>query len=42
MQSAGLTPVGEGLRILEAKFGDWHRWETSVTAVIRNGGNSVD
>jgi GDPmannose 4,6-dehydratase len=42
MQSAGLTPVGEGLRILEAKFGDWHRWETSVTAVIRNGGISVD
>ena len=42
MQSAGLTPVGEGLRILEAKFGDWHRWESSVTAVLRNGGNSVD
>jgi len=42
MQAEGLEPVGEGLRILEAKFGDWHRWESSVTAVLRNGGNSVD
>jgi GDPmannose 4,6-dehydratase len=42
MQSVGLQPVGEGLRILEAKFGDWHRWDSSVTAVLRNGGTSVD
>jgi len=42
MQAVGLEPAGEGLRILEAKFGDWHRWESSVTAVLRNGGNSVD
>jgi GDPmannose 4,6-dehydratase len=42
MQSVGLEPVGEGLRILETRFGDWHRWDSSVTAVLRNGGNSVD
>jgi len=42
MQSVGLEPAGEGLRILEARFGDWHRWDSSVTAVLRNGGNSVD
>ena len=42
MQSVGLEPVGEGLRILEAKFDDWHRWDFGVTAVLRNGGTSVD
>jgi GDPmannose 4,6-dehydratase len=42
MQAEGLEPMGEGLRILETRFGDWHRWETSVTAVLRNGGSSVD
>jgi GDPmannose 4,6-dehydratase len=42
LQAEGLEPVGEGLRILEARFGDWHRWESSVTAVLRNGGSSVD
>jgi GDPmannose 4,6-dehydratase len=42
MQSVGLQPVGEGLRILEAKFDKWHRWDSSVTAVLRSGSNGVD
>ncbi len=42
MEAIGLEPVGEGLRILEAKFGDWHRWATGVSAMIRNAGNGVD
>ncbi len=42
MQTAGLQPVGEGLRILERKFGDWHQWDTGVTAVLRSSGNGVD
>jgi GDPmannose 4,6-dehydratase len=42
MEAAGLEPVGEGLKVLEAKFDDWHRWDTGVTAVIRNAGRGVD
>jgi GDPmannose 4,6-dehydratase len=42
MQSAGLTPVGEGMRILEGKFGDWHQWHSGVTAVLQNNGSRVD
>ncbi|MCJ7707607.1 MAG: hypothetical protein MUO38_08335, partial [Anaerolineales bacterium] len=42
MENVGLKPVGEGLALLEQHFGDWHRWETGVTAVIRNAGNAVD
>jgi GDPmannose 4,6-dehydratase len=42
MEAAGLEPIGEGLKVLEAKFDDWHRWDTGVTAVIRNAGNGVD
>lgn len=36
MEAVGLTPIGEGKRILEEKFAGWHRWENSVTAVIKN------
>jgi GDPmannose 4,6-dehydratase len=42
MEASGLTPVGEGLQILQREFGDWHRWESGVTAVLRNAGNGVD
>ena len=42
LEAVGLAPIGEGLRILETHFEDWHRWETGVTAVLRNAGNGVD
>jgi GDPmannose 4,6-dehydratase len=42
MQSAGLTPVGEGMRILEGKFSNWHQWHSGVTAVLQNNGSRVD
>jgi GDPmannose 4,6-dehydratase len=31
MEAAGLRPIGEGNRILEAKFGDWHQWNGAVS-----------
>lgn len=34
MQNAGLTPVGDGLRIMKAKFGEWHQWNNSVSSVV--------
>ena len=42
MEAVGLKPIGEGLQILERHFAAWHRWETGVTAVLRNAGNGVD
>jgi GDPmannose 4,6-dehydratase len=42
MEAVGLKPIGEGLKILERHFGDWHRWSSGVTAVIRSAGNGVD
>jgi GDPmannose 4,6-dehydratase len=42
MESIGLEPIGEGLRILEENFSDWHRWETGVTAVLNSEGNGIE
>lgn len=36
MEAAGLTPIGEGKRVLEAKFSGWHQWQCSVSAVHQN------
>ncbi|NPV87510.1 MAG: GDP-mannose 4,6-dehydratase [Anaerolineae bacterium] len=35
MELQGLTPPGEGLRILKEKFGGWHRWEHQVVSMER-------
>ena len=35
MEAIGLEPIGEGKKILEKKFTDWHRWESGVTAVYK-------
>jgi GDPmannose 4,6-dehydratase len=42
LEAVGLKPIGDGLRILERHFGDWHRWDSGVTAVIRGAGHGVD
>jgi GDPmannose 4,6-dehydratase len=42
MEAVGLEPIGEGLKILDEHFGDWHRWDTGVTALIQNQGNGFD
>jgi GDPmannose 4,6-dehydratase len=42
MEALGLEPIGEGLKILEQSFDDWHRWDTGVTAVINNVDKGVD
>jgi GDPmannose 4,6-dehydratase len=34
MEHAGLKPIGEGIRIMGAKFGHWHRWSNSVSGVV--------
>jgi GDPmannose 4,6-dehydratase len=42
MESIGLEPVGEGLRILEQKFGAWHQWNTSISAnLLAESGSAV-
>jgi GDPmannose 4,6-dehydratase len=42
MQRQGLTPIGEGVKIMDDEFGDWHRWDTGVTALLNKNGNGFD
>ena len=42
MEAVGLQPIGEGLKIIEQNFSHWHRWETGVTAVLKNANNGFD
>jgi GDPmannose 4,6-dehydratase len=35
LELAGLPCPGEGKRILEERFGDWHRWEQQVVSMER-------
>ncbi len=37
LEAIGLPPIGQGTRILAAKFPGWHQWPAAVTAMQRNG-----
>jgi GDPmannose 4,6-dehydratase len=36
MEAAGLRPIGEGIRILQMRFSDWHKWRISTLDVVRS------
>jgi GDPmannose 4,6-dehydratase len=42
MEAIGLRPIGEGQRILQAKFSNWHQWSSAVTSVIQNAHEGFD
>jgi GDPmannose 4,6-dehydratase len=42
MEAIGLKPVGQGERIMEAKCPRWHRWSSSVTAVLQNNNHRFE
>lgn len=42
MEAMRLEPVGEGMKILEREFDDWHRWETGVTAFLNKSSNGIE
>ena len=42
LEAVGLEPIGEGIQILEQNFDEWHRWDNSVTPVIKSAGNGFD
>jgi len=35
MELAGLKPIGEGIKLLEEKTGEWHRWDSQVVSMDR-------
>jgi GDPmannose 4,6-dehydratase len=41
MEKAGLQPIGDGMRILQARFSDWHRWGISVSNVVQSFAGAV-
>lgn len=42
MEALGLAPIGQGVEILAQHFTEWHRWDTGVSAILRNAGHGVD
>jgi GDPmannose 4,6-dehydratase len=42
MEAVGLQPPGEGKQILQARFGRWHHWDSSVSKALSNAGRGVD
>jgi len=34
MEALGLTSPGEGKRVLQSKFGEWHQWQNSVVEFL--------
>jgi GDPmannose 4,6-dehydratase len=42
LEAVGMEPIGEGKRIMEEHFSEWHRWDSGVTAVLRSSGNGFD
>jgi GDPmannose 4,6-dehydratase len=42
LEAVGLPPIGEGSRILSAKFSGWHQWSAAVTSVHSNGQRQFD
>lgn len=42
LEAVGQAPIGEGVALLAKHFGDWHHWESGVTAVLNRSGRGVD
>ncbi|MGH2396636.1 MAG: GDP-mannose 4,6-dehydratase, partial [bacterium] len=35
MEAAGLHPIGEGMKILQARFSGWHQWGNAVSQIVQ-------
>lgn len=42
MEAMGLESEGEGLKILEREFDDWHRWDSGVTSVLNHSSIGIE
>jgi GDPmannose 4,6-dehydratase len=42
LEALGLQTIGEGSRILLAKFSGWHQWSAAVTSIHQNGQRHFD
>lgn len=42
LEGIGREPIGEGVKILEQKFDNWHRWDSSVSALLASNGDNFD
>ncbi|MFQ5631608.1 MAG: GDP-mannose 4,6-dehydratase [bacterium] len=36
MEAIGSNPIGEGQRILKARFSGWHQWSSAVSSIYQN------
>ena len=42
LDAGSSVPVGQGKRILQNRFGDWHQWETSVSKILATASRGLD
>jgi GDPmannose 4,6-dehydratase len=42
LDALSLAPVGEGKRILQDQFGDWHQWDKSVSRSLTAASGGLD
>jgi GDPmannose 4,6-dehydratase len=36
LEATGLEPIGEGVRVLQSRFADWHKWQASVSSLLQS------
>ena len=36
LEATGLQPIGEGVRVLQSRFADWHKWQASVSSLLQS------
>jgi len=36
LEAAGLDPIGDGIRILQSRFAEWHKWQASVSSLLQS------
>lgn len=42
MEAMGMKPIGQGTKILEQECPQWHRWSSSVSAVLQNNRRGLE
>jgi len=42
MEATGLKPIGDGTKILEEECPQWHRWPSSVSALLQNNRHGLE
>jgi GDPmannose 4,6-dehydratase len=42
LDAVSALPIGDGKKVLQKQFGDWHQWETSVSRIAKSATSGLD